>query len=227
MRKHRLHKKNIGRARTLAGFSLIELLAVLAILVVVGCSLSILFTQAVESYVKIRAQQEVADTARTIIHFLTRDIENAFVSNTDNRFTFLGTNTTINTNAFLETLAGPSEIVELGYRRDAGLNHLIRRLQTGASIPDADVTTGGTDSIVAENVLSFDIVFVYDDTTATLQTTGAWDSRIDNFANADRAGNNKSPDALPHMVDISFSLRDSNARYPARTFTTRIVLPKQ
>jgi len=212
------------RKLSLTGFTIVEMLTVLVIVIIIGYSISLLMTQVINSYTKIKSEQEIVDTSRTIIRLLMNDLENAYISKLDNRFAFVGARTSIDFNAFLETSIGETNVVEIGYFRNAN-NQLIRRLEEN-NIPNL-LTSGGTSSIVADNVQTLQFRFCYKDATGNFQYTSAnWDSRIEHFANYNNRGENKDPDGLPEAVEVSFSLQDSKAIYPVRSFTTKIYLPQ-
>jgi len=216
------------RNRSLTGFTLIEMLTVFMILIIVGYSLSLLFKQATQSYVRIKASQEIVDTERAVVTMLTRDLENAYLSKTDPRFRFIGSDTVLNFNSFQDNTSGIPVIVEFGYSYDAAQNRIMRREQTG-SVPDADVTAGGTPSQLARNIhsLSFRIGYKTAGSAVQYLPTGAsWDSRLDSYMNYNVAGIQKAPDGLPHVIEVTFTVTDSHGYYSQQTVTTTIYLPQ-
>ena len=222
MSKKEKSQRTVKRKK-MHGFTLIETVTVFVIVAIIGYSISVMMTQVMRSYRQMKAVQEVMDISRNVISFLTSDVENAYISSTDNRFIFLGTNTTLDFNAISETSFGSSGLVELGYSRN-GNNQIVRRFEAGSSLPN-QVTSGGTSSIVADNVYSLAFQFVYRDNGGAFQMSVAWDSNASNYANYDYSGNAKNPDGLPEAVEITFSVRDRDGVYPLRTFTTKIYLP--
>ncbi len=212
------------RKRSLTGFTIIEMLTVLVIVIIIGYSISILMKQVVISYTKIKSEQEILDTSRNIIRSLTRDLENAYISKTDNRFSFVGSNTNIDFNAFLETSLDETNTVEIGYSLNAN-NQLVRRLEEN-NIPNL-VTSGGNASVLADNIQTLTFRFCYRNASGDFQYTSLnWDSRVEHFSNYNHKGENKNPDGLPDAVEVSFSLQDSKAIYPVRSFMTKIYLPQ-
>ena len=207
-----------------AGFTIIEILTVLVIVVIIGYSISLLMTQVITSYTKIKAEQEIINSSRTIIRFLTQDLENTYISKLDNRFVFVGTSTTIDCTIFGETSVGDTNAVEVGFLRNAN-NELIRLFEEN-NIPNL-VTSGGTSSIVAAGIQTLQFRFCYRNASGDFQYTSAnWDSRVEHFSNYNHKGENKNPDGLPDAIEVSFSLQDSKGLYPVRNFVTKIYLPQ-
>jgi type II secretory pathway pseudopilin PulG len=219
--------KNIC-ARERAGFTLVEMLTVFAILIIVGYALSVLFQQATKSYSRIRASQEIVDIERNVVTTLLRDLENAFVSSTDPRFRFIGNNVALHFNAFQENATGIPSVVEIGYAYDAVNRTINRRMQTGATIPDADVTSGGITSPLGRNIhsLAFRIGYRHTGVTINYIVSGStWDSQLNTYANYNTAHEEKNPDGLPHLIEVTFALSDSQNQSKLRTVTTTIYLP--
>ena len=220
------HVRN--RFCSLSGFTLVEILTVFTIMVMAGYALSVVFKQSTKSYTQIRASQEIVDIERSVVSLLTRDLENAYVSQTDTRFRFMGTNTALHFNSFQENSSGIQEMVEIGYTYDNALNQIDRRLATGTTIPDADVTSGGTSSPLGRNIysLSFRIGYKSSGLGINYISSGStWDSRANTFANYNKAGEGKNPDGLPHLVEVTFTVTDTQNIYPQQTITTTIYLP--
>jgi len=210
------------------GFTLVEMLTVFMILVIVGYSLSLLFKQSTQSYVRIKASQEIVDTQRAIVSMLTRDLENAYISKTDTRFRFIGSDAALHFNSFQDNASDVPAMAEIGYRYDAAQNRIMRREQT-AGAPDIDVTSGGLDSQLAGNIHSLSFRIGYKNASSAIQYLAAgasWDSRSNVYPNYNVAGVQKNPDGLPHVVEATFTINDSNGFYPQQTVTTTIYLPQ-
>ncbi|MBU1863520.1 MAG: type II secretion system GspH family protein [Candidatus Omnitrophica bacterium] len=232
-----MYKKNTNKStvsfnksikgRSLAGFTIIELLTVLVIITVVGYTTSLAVMQISKSYTKIKSVREILDLSRTIMKHLTRDLESAYIATIATNFRFLGTNITIDFNTWREASSGISEVIEVGYSLGTdndgdGDFPLMRRIETGTSIPN-QINSGGTDYEIADNVFSLRFTYVYKDSAGDLQTTtGTWDSSAENFGNnVDYIGENKDPDGLPDAVAVTFQLFNNQGP----TYTTTIFLP--
>ena len=203
------------------GFTIIELVTAMAILAIIGMSLSIMMRQMTGTYMRIRAGQEILDDARTIISMLTSDIENAYVSKTDNRYQFHATSTALDFNAVCEQTIGQHEVVEVGYATNG--TNLEKRLETGSAIPN-DVKTGGTVNILCDNVTTLSFRFMYKDSAGDFQHTASdWDSNADDIQNYDRSGNEKNPDGLPDAVEINFTVQDETGK-KQKSFKTKVFL---
>jgi len=206
------------------GFTVIELLTVMTIMVIIGYSVTVLVRQVVISYTRVQASQEILDTARTIMQRLSLDVGNTFITRTDTRFTFTGTSTALDFNALLEVAAGTSRVVEIGYSCDVN-DQLIRRYDDN-DIPD-QVNSGGRSDVVARGVRSLQFQFYYRDNSGVHHYTGEdWDSRVEHFDNYSYRGEPKSPDGLPDAVAVTFSLIDFNEVCPEKQFQTTIYLPQ-
>jgi type II secretory pathway pseudopilin PulG len=213
---------------SLTGFTLIEMLTVFVILIIVGYSLSLLFKQATQSYTRIRASQEIVDTERSVVTMMTRDLENAYLSKTDSRFRFIGSDSVLNFDSFQDNASNIPAMAEIGYTYDAAQDRIMRREQT-AGVPDNDVTAGGVSSQLARNIhsLSFRIGYKNAGNTVQYLSSGAtWDSNANSYANYNSAGEPKNPDGLPHVVEVTFTVNDSNGYYPEQSVTTTIYLPQ-
>lgn len=217
-------QKKIPFLGCMAGFTLVEMLTVFTILIIIGYSLALLFNQATHSYAQIKASQEIVDTERAIITTITRDIENAYLSQTNPLFRFIGSNTALHFNAFQTDENGVVQIVEIGYSYDAAQKKILRRVQT-AGVPDADVTVGGIVEDLGAHINSLDFRIGYRFTGNTIRylvSGSGWDSQTNTYANYDSANQPKDPDGLPHVIEVSFSLTDSKGFYTQQTVTTKI-----
>ena len=210
-------------------FTLIEMLAVFAILAIIGSSLSVITSQIFKSYERMRSSQTNINLSRMIIQKITNDVENAFVSDLDTKFRFIGKNDSLNFNTFRTGESGVPEVVEIGYEYDSSLQTLSRRIDL--SDPDVNnVTSGGTTEVIAENVTNFLFEYGYIASTATgaqfvyASSTGTWDSNIENFYNIDVGGDHKDPDGLPETVRISFTVSDPAGKVADESFKVSIFL---
>lgn len=199
-----------------------EIVTVVAILVIIGYSLSILVSQVMKSYNSMKAEQEVIDQARSLFLHLNRDVENIYVNNADTRYAFVASNTRFDATVFSRENASTGPIIEVGYYRNG--TQLMRRLETN-NVPNSVTDNGGTASVMAEGISNFAIRMMYKNASGNFQYATNWDSRIEHFANYDSNGINRNPDGLPDAVEVSFSLQDAAQRKAQKSFITKIFLP--
>jgi hypothetical protein len=186
------------------------------------------FNQATKSYIRIKASQEIVDTERSIVTIFMRDLENAYLSKTNPMFRFIGSDTALHFNSFQQDAQGLPGLVEIGYSYDAAQKKIMRRIQT-VGVPDADVTAGGSTDVLGRNIhsLVFRIGYRSAGNAVHFVSSGAsWDSHSDTYTNYNAAGEQKDPDGLPHIVEVTFTLTDSNGFYQQQTVTTKIYLPQ-
>lgn len=207
------------------GFTVFEMLTVFAILAIIASSIALMMRQMTGGYQRIMSKQSLSDTSRTIIQYMTRDLENAFVVRDGlSSYQFQGTAETVDFNAFLETDDGYSEMVEVGYSLVG--NELMRRVQT-ADVPDNNVKSGGTVSKIAGNVTELSFGYAYKQATLTVTNPdglNTWDSSVNGRTNYDFVGE-KDPDGLPDVVKVSFTVRDEHDPSITQDYSVNVYLP--
>lgn len=210
-------------------FTLVEIVAVLAIMAIVGVALNIMSTQILGAYTHFRSNQRMVSQAREIFQFLEDDIENAFVCSDDERFRFYGKDNELHFYAF-RTLAGGLQVVEIGYVYDSVNKQLKRRMDTSDGVLDTDVTSGGTLKVVAENVAGFDFSYGYVASSHSgvdfvyLPDGSVWDSKFNDIANLDASRDLKSLNGLPETVKVVFTLEDVDGKKPPENYSTTVYL---
>jgi len=214
-----------SRQHRKAAFTIVELLTVFAIIAIIGYALALITKQIGTGYARVRAMQDVQNTARTLIGQFNHTIANAFYSRTDSRFEFRGNAQALDFNALLEDAAGKIIMSEIGYTRDAD-GTVRERRETGAGIPNV-VTGGGSSEIVAEGVGALQFRYMYKDAGGVFQYAGGvWDSRVETYGNYNRENENKNPDGLPDAVEVSFTVQDRNNFFAPQPFVTKIYIPQ-
>ncbi len=209
------------------GFSMVEMLTVLTILVIVGLSFSLAFKQISRSVTSVRISQEMVDQIHISSNFFRRDVENAFVAPVDTRYVFDGSNTAVNFNAMGLNASGNYRVIEIGYRYDAAAGALIRRVQD-SGVPDADVTTGGPDEVILDNLTACGFRYGYKNSSGALVYLSAgdvWDSRVENYANYDLGGDPINVrDQLPHIVELNYTIVDANSSGESQDIVLQVYL---
>jgi hypothetical protein len=205
-------------------FTIAEILIVMVILVTIGYGVAILFKQVMMTYNKVRALNEMSNTSRNVFYTMANDLENAYISQSDSRFCFMGNSTALNFNAVVETAPGVQTLVEVGYSLNIKNKQLERRIDT-QDIPNASVESGGISTVLAENVTKIAFQFYYrtGDNSFTFASQG-WDSRRSRFRPLSFTGIAKNPDGLPDGVEITLTVHDGQGVYPDRSFTTMVYL---
>jgi prepilin-type N-terminal cleavage/methylation domain-containing protein len=229
---------NHKQRTTGCGFTLVELIIVMAILAIFITSLFTVFRNSLDAFKKSEARLAVYQNARAILDQMSREIQTAIFDpirgiqaegyeegsgiksdSQGDEFFFIG----------VVENSGDMDMVEIGYWLD-NQNRIMRHFEVADkdSTPplDFDFTTG-TSNELGFNVTDLNFKFHYRDsaTTWTTTNTATWNSSGDSITNYDAKGNLKNPDGLPNGVEIEITVQDPTQK-EQETFSTIVYIPQ-
>ncbi|MFH1857261.1 MAG: prepilin-type N-terminal cleavage/methylation domain-containing protein [Candidatus Omnitrophota bacterium] len=224
------------------GFTLVELIIVMAIMGIFMTSLFAVFKNSLDAWKKSEAKLAVYQNARTILDQMSREIQTAVFDPANGvhakgyeKGSGIKTDSQGDEFFFVGIVdAGDADLAEIGYWIDSG--HVLRRhydVAEKGEIPALDFNFTTPDSSkYSDDELGFDVTdlqFKFHYRTTTLEWAATenanWDSSSDNIANLAANGLLKTPDGLPNGVEIEITIQDSTQK-EAVTFSTLVYIPQ-
>lgn len=244
------------RPWTKKGFTLVEVIIVMAILSIFITSLFTVFKNSIDACKKSETRLEIYQNARAVLDTMSREIPMAMFDpaagihvkgyeagsgikpdSTGDEFYFIAP-----LNPGEED--NKSDLCEAGYWLDETNNVLKKFYVTDDRIEDPsdpefdyDFTTptGKSNSYnLGLNVMDLNFTFHYRDSGGNWQETAdaTWDSAANSVGNYDVNDNAKNPDGLPNAVGIEITIKDPNVKdedvepKDEYTFSTLVYMPQ-